>query len=92
MLSFHHSVRKGDTAESSLSGLVLTPGMACETASYDHFHLERLTFVADSDHRVRAGDFPVRDNVSGSVEELLGYLVEHLALERYALRKDDVEC
>ena len=65
--------------------------MAGQVAADHHFHLERFAHQTHGGHRIDLGDLPVRNDVSGLVEEAGCDLVEHLSLAGNALGQDDVE-
>ncbi len=87
-----HALGKLHAADFAHSGGIFTPCAAGEVAAYDHFHTESLGFLADGDHRVGSSELPIGNLGGGCIEEVCGNLVEHLALEGYALGEHDVKC
>ena len=91
LLVFTHALGQGDAANLAHTALVGTPGAAAQVAAHNHFNGEALAHHAHGDHGVGRGEFPVRADVGGGVEELRCNLVEHLTLEGDALGQNDVE-
>ena len=86
-----HAFRQFHAAELATSVLVFSPGAAGEIAANDHLHTEAFSLEAHCDHRVGRCQLPVGHDVGGGVKERGGNLIEHLTLERNALRQDDIE-
>ena len=86
-----HTVGQLHAAELTAAVLVLSPSRTCKDRADNHLHTESLTLQTDGYHRVGCSQLPVGADVCGGVQELGGYLVQHLSLEGDALRQHHVE-
>ncbi|MPM06179.1 hypothetical protein SDC9_52475 [bioreactor metagenome] len=91
-LVFYHSVGHGLSAERAFSGFVFAPGVSGEISADHHFNLKRLGIFPDHHRRMRDGQFPVGNNVSGSIEKLSGNKIEYLTLVGNSTRQNHIEC
>ena len=87
-----HSVGKSHTAELAAAFLVSAPCRTREDGTDDHFHTKAFTLQTDRHHGIRRSQLPVGTDVGRLVEELGCNLIQHLTLERYALRQYHIEC
>ena len=79
-LILNHAFRKFHSAEFTHAVLVVAPCAAGEIATDNHFEAQTFATIAYGDHRVGDRDFPVGNDVGGSVEERCCYLIEGLPL------------
>ena len=92
LLVFTHPIGHKYATKRAFSIAVLTPSMAGEITAHHHLHLERLTFETYGDHRIGSSNFPIGQNIGSSIEELGGYLIEHLSFIRDTFRQNHIEC
>ena len=86
-----HAFWQLHAAKLAAAVLVGPPGTARKDGAYDHLHFKALAFQSYGHHGVWSGQLPVGADVRGGVQELGGYLVEHLSLEGDALGQHYVE-
>ena len=87
-----HAIRQLYTALLTASFLIGAPCRTCKDGAYNHFDAESFAFQANCNHGIGCRKLPIGADISSSIEELCGYLVQNLPLEGDAFGKHDIEC
>ena len=88
---FTETLGELDAADGARSGGIVAPCAAGQIAAHNHLYLKGFALKAHGDHGVWDGEFPVGDDVGGSVQEVCCHLVEHLPFGGDSFGEDYVE-
>ena len=82
LLVLFHTFRKFYATDFAYAVFVSTPCASAKIATYDHFYRETFAEYSHCNHWVGSGEFPVRTDVCGCIQEFCCNLIQHLSFIR----------
>ena len=92
LLVFPHSVGNFHAANLTHPVLISAPCAATKITAYNHFDRETFTLYADSNHRIRCSQFPIRADIFRFIQKFRSNLIQNLTFVRNAFGQYDIKC